>query len=235
MLARTESAISIRSPLEYNEQKVEEHKALLLDAHNFLQEKEELTMRDKRDRFQELTVRNERSQKKIVHLSVNFPVEDKLDDRQMVRIGTEFMQGIGFGDQPWLLYRHLDAGHPHFHIVTTNIRPDGSRISSDFRSPHHLMRVCFGIEEKHGLTPALAMPDLFASGETQAPEQGSRYQLQVYRSSDEAALRPGHANTAETRNAMLRLSGQHDTIVEQKLAEQQRQAQVMNQSYGHSL
>ena len=166
MLARTESAISIRSPLEYNEQKVEEHKARLLDAHNFLQEKDELTVRDKRDRFQELTVRNERSQKKIVHLSVNFPVEDNLDDRQMVRIGTEFMQGIGFGDQPWLLYRHLDAGHPHFHIVTTNIRPDGSRISSDLRSPTHLKRVCFVIEEKHGLTPALVMPDLFGSEQT---------------------------------------------------------------------
>jgi Relaxase/Mobilisation nuclease domain len=28
-----------------------------------------------------------------------------------------------------LLYEHLDAGHPHIHIVTTNIQKDGKRIS----------------------------------------------------------------------------------------------------------
>jgi hypothetical protein len=38
------------------------------------------------------------------------------------------MQKIGFGDQPYLVYQHHDAGHPHIHIVTTNIRKDGTRI-----------------------------------------------------------------------------------------------------------
>jgi len=40
------------------------------------------------------------------------------------------MEGIGFGDQPYLVYGHEDAGHPHIHIVTTNIQADGSRIST---------------------------------------------------------------------------------------------------------
>src|SRR6185437_8459875 len=179
MLTRTESAISIRSLLEYNEHKVTRKDAVLLDAHNFLQEKDQLTLEEKRIRFQELAFRNERSEKKFIHLSVNFSDKDKLTDRQMTHIGAEFMDGIGFRDQPWLLYRHLDAGHPHFHIVTTNIRPDGSRISNDLRSPHHLMQVCFAIEEKHGLTPALAMPHLFGLDQPQQARQETEYQQET--------------------------------------------------------
>lgn len=29
----------------------------------------------------------------------------------------------------YLIYQHYNAGHPHLHIVTTNIQADGSRIS----------------------------------------------------------------------------------------------------------
>ncbi len=39
------------------------------------------------------------------------------------------MNQIGFRDQPYLVYRHDDAGHPHIHIVSTNIQSSGNRIS----------------------------------------------------------------------------------------------------------
>src|SRR5690242_6088470 len=38
------------------------------------------------------------------------------------------MDKIGFGNQPYLVYQHYDAAHPHIHIVTTNIQRDGKRI-----------------------------------------------------------------------------------------------------------
>ena len=160
MLAIAKSARSFRVAVQYNEQKVEESQALLLDAHNFLKEKEELTIRDKLQRFRDLTSLNERSRKHCIHINVNFPPKDELSDHQMKRIATDFMQAIDFGDQPWLLYRHTDVGHPHMHIVTTNIRPDGSRISNDLRSPHHLKQTCFQLEERYGLTPLFQMPNL---------------------------------------------------------------------------
>jgi hypothetical protein len=40
------------------------------------------------------------------------------------------MEKIGFGDQPYLVYKHIDAGHPHLHIVSTTIQSDGSRINT---------------------------------------------------------------------------------------------------------
>jgi len=44
----------------------------------------------------------------------------------MTTIATGFMERIGFAEQPWLTYRHVDAAHPHMHIVTTNIQPDAA-------------------------------------------------------------------------------------------------------------
>ena len=170
MLAIAKSARSFRVAVQYNEQKVEESQALLLDAHNFLKEKEELTIRDKLQRFRDLDKLNERSRKHCIHITVNFPPKDELSDRQMKRIATDFMQAIDFGDQPWLLYRHIDVAHPHMHIVSTNIRPDGSRITNDLRSPYHLKQICFGLEERHHLTPIFEMPDLFGSQE-KTPQQ----------------------------------------------------------------
>ena len=38
------------------------------------------------------------------------------------------MDKISFGEQPFLVYNHTDAGHPHIHIATINIKPDGNRI-----------------------------------------------------------------------------------------------------------
>lgn len=161
MLAIVEPALSIRGAVIYNEEKLAREQARFLDAHNFLQEKEDLTLREKLQRFRNLTELNERSKKKCIHFSVNFPPSDILSDKEMKLIATGFMQAVGFGDQPWLLYRHTDVGHPHMHIVTTNIRPDGSRIPNDLRSPHHLKQICFALEEKHHLHPVFEMPDLF--------------------------------------------------------------------------
>lgn len=39
------------------------------------------------------------------------------------------MDKIGFGNQPYLIYQHHDAGHPHLHITTTNVMENGKRIA----------------------------------------------------------------------------------------------------------
>lgn len=161
MLAIVEAAKSIRGAVQYNEEKVKQEQARFLDAHNFLQEKEDLTIREKLGRFRDLTSLNERSKKHCIHISVNFPPKDELSDQKMKCIARDFMQAIDFGDQPWLLYRHVDVGHPHMHIVTTNIRSDGSRISNDHRAPHFLKQTCFQLEDRYHLSPMFEMPDLF--------------------------------------------------------------------------
>lgn len=161
MLAIPEATRDTRLTLLYNEEKLAEGKAVFLGAFNYWQEDHELTFEDKLQRFRDLSVLNERSLAQTIHISLNFHPDDEiqLTDKNMKKIAVEFMKAISFEDQPWDLYRHLDAGHPHCHIVTINIRPDGSRIKNDLRSPRNLMKICAALEDRHHLRHAV--PDDF--------------------------------------------------------------------------
>jgi hypothetical protein len=160
MVAMSERSRDARQTLLYNEQKLEQSQARFLGAFNYWQEDNQLTYDDKLHRLQQLNVLNERSQAKTVHISLNFHPGDELADGKMRQIAAEFLKEIDFAHQPALVYRHLDAGHPHMHVVTTSIRPDGSRITNDLRSPRHLMKICAGLEARHYLTPVYRGPKL---------------------------------------------------------------------------
>jgi len=72
---------------------------------------------------------NENIQVHSVHISLNFdPSENDMPRKKLREITDAYMQKIGFGGQPYLVYKHNDAGHPHLHVVTTNIKADGDYI-----------------------------------------------------------------------------------------------------------
>jgi len=80
--------------------------------------------------FENRNMLNERVSTKTIHVSLNFSPTEKLNTKQLMAIAESYMEKIGFGEQPYLVYRHQDAGHPHLHIVSTTIRQDGSRINT---------------------------------------------------------------------------------------------------------
>lgn len=118
-----------RNPLLYNEKKVSEGKAVLIGAENFLKGYDQLSMQDKTARFQQRSSLNEKWANNTRHISVNFGKTEELSDRKMSIITNRYMTAMGFEEHPYLLYRHFDAGHTHLHIVTTDIRADGSKIN----------------------------------------------------------------------------------------------------------
>ena len=128
MVARILSGYSMRGLLNYNETKVESGDARLIMANRFALEIEQLDPKAKLKRFERLTVLNGRAKRNALHIMLNFDRSDKLKHEKLTRIASMYMEGIGFGEQPFLVYSHHDASHPHLHIVTTNIREDGSRI-----------------------------------------------------------------------------------------------------------
>jgi len=129
MVAKIVSGKSIRGLLNYNERKVSEGKAELIMASRFAGEAGQLGFNQKLKRFGHLTDLNSRVKTNSLHIMLNFDVKEKPDYLKLQQIATAYMDKIGFGGQPYLVYRHVDAAHPHIHIVTTNIREDGSRIS----------------------------------------------------------------------------------------------------------
>jgi hypothetical protein len=129
MVAKIKTGRSIIGALNYNEHKVRSGKAELIAAQGYLKEPVTLTYNEKLERLTDLTKRNERTRVNAVHVSLNFAINENLNRDTLQQISDDYMDGLGFGKQPYLVYQHYDAGHPHLHIVTTNIEPDGKRIS----------------------------------------------------------------------------------------------------------
>ena len=129
MVAKIKSGKSLKGALAYNERKVEDGRARLLYASGYPDDAARLSFQDKLIRLQDLAARNQRTTTNTLHVSLNFPVSEKLGDERLVDIAERYMRGIGFAAQPYLVYAHFDAGHPHIHVLTTNIDRAGKRIS----------------------------------------------------------------------------------------------------------
>jgi len=114
--------------LNYNENKVKEGLAECIAANLFPCGAEELNFHEKKNRFANQIKLNQRSKTNVVHISLNFGIGERLDKEKLNAIATTYMDKIGFGNQPYLVYHHFDAAHPHVHILTTSIQDNGKRI-----------------------------------------------------------------------------------------------------------
>jgi hypothetical protein len=128
MVARIISGKSIRGLLNYNESKVTNGEASLILASRFGTDIERLDFSSKLNRFEHLTNRNIKVNTNALHIMLNFDRSDKVSTGLFQQIASSYMDRIGLGEQPFLVYQHKDVSHPHIHIVTTNIQSDGKRI-----------------------------------------------------------------------------------------------------------
>jgi hypothetical protein len=154
MLTVIHSSQSISQTFLYNENKVQKGVAECIGAANYLMDPEKMTPENKLNRLLNLVALNENVKRHCIHISINFSPSERLSNARMVRIADTFMGKLRFGEQPYLIYRHHDAGHPHLHIVTVNVGPDGKRISM-FRHNQSLSETaCKETEQAFGLVSA---------------------------------------------------------------------------------
>ncbi|MBX2956177.1 MAG: relaxase/mobilization nuclease domain-containing protein [Cyclobacteriaceae bacterium] len=128
MVAKVNSGKNIQGILNYNENKVREGMAKCIHENLFGREVDKLTFNTKLKGFENFINRNRRATTNAVHISLNFHASEKLSQDKLTEIASTYMDKIGFGNQPYLVYQHFDAAHPHIHIVTTNINSEGKRI-----------------------------------------------------------------------------------------------------------
>jgi hypothetical protein len=155
MVARITTPYTIQKALNYNEQKIQKGEAELLHAANFLKDAEQLNFYDKLKRFTDLINLNERAKTNTLHISLNFHNSDMLSKEKITEIADEYMNKIGFGEQPYLVYQHFDSGHTHLHVVTTNIQADGKRIDTFNIGRNQSTKARIELEQKYKLVQAL--------------------------------------------------------------------------------
>jgi len=164
MVAKITIPKSVEAALNYNEKKVQKGTAQCLYAANYLNDASKMNFHQKLDGFEKNNRLNKMATTKTLHVSLNFDPSEKLSENKLIEIASAYMDKIGFGDQPFLVYKHEDAGHPHIHIVSTTIKEDGSRINTHNIGRNQSEKARKEIEQQYGLIKAEKQQQLIKPG-----------------------------------------------------------------------
>ncbi|HEY4061132.1 MAG TPA: relaxase/mobilization nuclease domain-containing protein [Puia sp.] len=142
---------SIRRVLHYHNLKILKHKSEFLSADNFIKDGVDLSEEEKYYHFHRLIYRNPRVEKGIVHFALVFHPAERLPNPTLSLLAQDYVQEMGFGEQPYLVYRHNDTNQPHVHVVTTNVKNDGKQIRLTKKDYHRSRQVTRRLEKAYSL------------------------------------------------------------------------------------
>jgi len=90
---------------------------------------------------------------RYAHITLNLPHGEHLDDETFHEVSREYMQQMGYGQQPYVVVRHTDTKHEHVHIVTTNVNEAG-KVIGIFNSYRRNLATQQYLEKRYGLSPS---------------------------------------------------------------------------------
>lgn len=96
---------------------------------------------------------NIKTEKTVRHISLNPDPSDKVSDEQFTEMAQEYMERMGYGNQPYIVFKHTDIDRTHIHIVSTCVGIDGKKIPDDYDHPRS-MAICRDLETKYNLNKA---------------------------------------------------------------------------------
>src|SRR5690606_39557411 len=98
---------------------------------------------------------NPRLKKNTYHTSLNFAQGENVSNEKMLAVAREYMEQMGFDDNPYFIFRHHDSNHPHCHILVFRTKFDGSTVS-DSNNYKRSEKIVRQLETKYGLQQAEA-------------------------------------------------------------------------------
>jgi len=143
-----------QNAFEYNEQKVKEGVATYFDSANTLMTNPFLF--DQNHRFKilyDIEKLTPRVKNKCLHISVNPSKSDSLvlDDKTIRHEIGQMMEHLGYGKQPYFVYKHKDLDRVHYHVVSTRIDKETGKKIKDNYEQEKMQRFIQGLEKKYDL------------------------------------------------------------------------------------
>ena len=159
MIAKISATENLGGALGYNFKKVEKGEANILLAAELYQSKEgRYTMEDVLADMEALIPKNCRTKKMVFHCSLNPHPDEKLSDEQLTQIAKEYMEALGYGNQPYIVFKHNDIAREHIHIVSLRIDGKGKKINDKFEK-RRSKQITDALEKRFGLIPSSKVAD----------------------------------------------------------------------------
>ena len=154
MVAKITIGSSLFGAIKYNADKVNEGKGQLLDTNRvFNNGTGRVDIAQVLQDFERWMPKQTRTEKPVLHVSLNPHPDDKLTDGDLTAIANEYMERMGYGDQPYIIVKHEDIDRHHIHIVSVRVNEQGRCIDKSFNFPRS-KRITRDIEKEYGLHPA---------------------------------------------------------------------------------
>ena len=159
MIAKISATENLGGALGYNFKKVEKGEASILLAAELYQDKEgTYTMAEVFADMQALIPEKCRTKKTVFHCSLNPHPDEKLSNETLMQIAKEYMEALGYGKQPYIVFKHNDIAREHIHIVSLRIDGEGKKINDKFEK-RRSKQITDALERKFGLIPSSKVTD----------------------------------------------------------------------------
>ena len=151
MVAKINVGTSLYGALAYNGLKVNEGEGKLLAVNKVFDDGSgRVDIARAVGDFRRYMPENVRTRNKVIHISLNPHPDDRLTDMEMEQLAREYLEKLGYGDQPFLIFKHEDINRHHLHIVSVNVDERGRRLNKDFIH-RRSKRITTELERKYGL------------------------------------------------------------------------------------
>ena len=159
MIAKISATENLGGALGYNFKKVEKGEASILLAQGLYQNKEgTYTMAEVFTDMQALISEKHRTKKMVFHCSLNPHPDEKLSDETLMQIAREYMEALGYGNQPYIVFKHNDIAREHIHIVSLRVDSRGQKINDKFEK-RRSKKITDALEKRFGLIPSSKVAD----------------------------------------------------------------------------
>ena len=159
MIAKISATENLGGAIGYNFKKVEKGEASILLTQGLFQNKEgTYTMAEVFADMQAVIPEKCRTKKMVFHCSLNPHPDEKLSNETLTQIAKEYMKALGYGMQPYIVFKHNDIAREHIHIVSLRVDSRGQKINDRFEK-RRSKQITDALERKFGLIPSSKVTD----------------------------------------------------------------------------
>lgn len=154
MIAKIGRGANIIGALSYNQLKVDHENGSILATHRIRETVNgQFSVNQLYSSFEPYLMANKRTEKPVLHISLNPNPKDSVSDEDFKKIAQDYMELMGYGDQPYIVFKHTDIERTHIHIVSTCVDRYGKKLSDSYEKLRS-MNACRALEQKYQLLSA---------------------------------------------------------------------------------